>query len=861
MTTRRSRIPFRHPLVSAVRPVLEALEGRQLMHGELFAGPSGPVRIDVGNLKNDYVDTGGTTWEIDAGFSGGKVVKSKLKVGGTDADPLYSTRRQGDFAYHIPAAVGKYDLTLAFVDTQKKAGKRLFNVDAEGQRVETNFDIAAAAGAKSALVRRYDVTVADGFLDLAFTGVKNKAVLSAIELTPKPGETPETAPPPTVPISPSNLAAQAVAGPAVNAWWADLSDNETGFELQRSTDGGVTFAPLATGPARGTSYLDSTVSAGATYTYRVRAVNAVGPSGWSNAFTVAVASQQPPPPDPDPTPVDDGVLRVDVGSAAPFTDGAGRVWAADHDVTGGTVSSDPIPDVAGTDQDALFVTRRWGDFDYALPTANGNYTLRLAFTEPVFQTAGSRLFNVDAEGRRVLTNVDLAARGGFQSAVLIDVPVAVTDGALNLSFRGVADNAILSAIELAPSDTPPPPAPTVPAAPSNFNAEAQSATEVLMTWADNATDETGYVVERSQSGGSFVAIATLPAGSTSYTDRTAAASTSYAYRVRATNAVGPSDPSNAKAVTTPAAPQPPEPAPFTRINYTTVAPNPVARVEALRAVVAGRLYVFGGFGPGDVGPITRADYYDPATNHWTQVADLPRRLSHAGTTVDGRDVYFAGGYIGIGPGFTQQFGSKEVWRYNIDTNTYDRMPDLPNALASGGLVVIGRDMHYFSGNDSQRKDAGDHYVLNLDNAAAGWTARAPLPNPRSHVGYATLNGKIYAIGGQHGNDAALVPQGQVDVYDPATDVWTRLADMPKPLNHISGSTLVVGSRILTMGGQTSNDNSVNDVFAYDPATNTWTALNTLPGRRFSGVAGLIDGIIYFTTGSGLTTTWKGTPAA
>jgi N-acetylneuraminic acid mutarotase len=238
---------------------------------------------------------------------------------------------------------------------------------------------------------------------------------------------------------------------------------------------------------------------------------------------------------------------------------------------------------------------------------------------------------------------------------------------------------------------------------------------------------------------------------------------------------------------------------------------------------------------------------------------MPTRLSHSGTAVVDRDVYFAGGYIGTGPAFTQTFGTKQVWKYNVDSNTYTAMPDLPVDCAGGGLVAVGRVLHFFGGDDINRNDTNVHFALDLDNLAAGWVTKKPMITARSHMGYVNFDGKIYAIGGQKGNDAALVPQSAVEVYDPATDTWTSRTPMPKAINHISSATLVMGGRILTFGGQTTNGNAIADCYAYDPAADKWTTLSPLPAARFSGVAGLINGAIYFTTGSSLTTTWKGVP--
>lgn len=802
----RRRSLSRAPVVAldrAARPVVEGLEVRRLMHAghdhaEALTTQE-PIRIDVGNVKAAYMDLGSAAWATDTGFTGGKVVKSRMKVNGTEDDPLFSTRRQGDFTYSVPAADGTYTLSLLFVDTQKKPGKRLFHVDAEGQRVETNLDIAAGAGRKNALVRQHAVTITGGALDLAFTGAgkKHKALLSAIELVPVVGRE-EPPPAPQPPAAPGSLLASPQGAATIALTWTDNSSNETGFDVERSTDGGATYALIVTVPAGATGHADAGLAPGR-YDYRVRAVNDVGPSGWSNVAAATVVGQTPPPPQQPPS----APSTLSVSANGPTE--VALTWADNS-----------------ADETGFLVERATG--------AGGNFA-------PITTLAANATSYAD-------------------NAVSPNTAYTYRVRAVNAAGQSDPSN------ERSVTTPAPPPVPTAPTAPSGLNAEAAGPRQVALAWADNATDETAYVVERSTDGGNaFQTLATLGTNATSHTDNTVEPSTTYVYRVRATNNVGPSNPSNADTVTTPAE-QPPPALTFTQIrwsNNTAFAPNPVGRAEALQAVVDGKLYVFAGFG--SEGPITRSDVYDPATNTWAPIADHPRRLSHAGTVADGRNVYFAGGYIGNGPGpgWSQTFGTKEVWRYNVDSNTYDRMPDLPIALASGGLVVVGRNLHYFSGNNSQRVDVGNHYALNLDNPSAGWQTRQSLPVPRSHMGAAVMNGRIYAIGGQTGNDAALTPKADVHEYDPATDTWTAKANMPKPLNHISSATAVIGNRIVTFGGQTTHGSSVYDVLAYDPAADRWESLTPLPAPRFSGVAAFINGSIFFTTGSTSTVTWRGEP--
>jgi hypothetical protein len=89
-------------------------------------------------------------------------------------------------------------------------------------------------------------------------------------------------------------------------------------------------------------------------------------------------------------------------------------------------------------------------------------------------------------------------------------------------------------------------APTAPGAPTSLAATATSTTQVHLTWQDNATDETGYVVEFAPLGATTYqqAGATLPANSTSGDVGNLAEATGYQFRVRARNAAGDSPNSN-----------------------------------------------------------------------------------------------------------------------------------------------------------------------------------------------------------------------------------------------------------------------------------------------------------------------------
>src|SRR5205823_2671715 len=120
--------------------------------------------------------------------------------------------------------------------------------------------------------------------------------------TPTPTPTPTaTATPTPTPTAPTSLAATAVSSSQINLAWADNSNNESGFKIERSTDG-TSFTQVTTVTANTTSYFNTGLTVSTKYYYRVRAYNSGGNSGYSNTVNATTAAPPTPTPTPTPTP-------------------------------------------------------------------------------------------------------------------------------------------------------------------------------------------------------------------------------------------------------------------------------------------------------------------------------------------------------------------------------------------------------------------------------------------------------------------------------------------------------------------------------------------------------------------------------
>lgn len=151
-------------------------------------------------------------------------------------------------------------------------------------------------------------------------------------------------------------------------------------------------------------------------------------------------------------------IRINCGGPA-YTDSTGKVWAADSGFVGGSVFPTSSP-IAGTPDQALYQTERYGTSAYTFTVPNGAYTVNFKFDEIFHTSAGVRLFDVLINGVKVLANFDIFAEAGKFKALDKSFPVTVTTGKLVITATPVKDQPKFSAIEIVPAVAAPTPTPT-----------------------------------------------------------------------------------------------------------------------------------------------------------------------------------------------------------------------------------------------------------------------------------------------------------------------------------------------------------------------------------------------------------------
>jgi len=115
---------------------------------------------------------------------------------------------------------------------------------------------------------------------------------------------------------------------------------------------------------------------------------------------------------------------------------------------------------------------------------------------------------------------------------------------------------------------------------------------------------------------------------------------------------------------------------------------------------------------------------------------------------------------------------------------------------------------------------------------------ASMPTKRHWLGVASVNGKIYAIGGESGPNTLDTNE----MFDPATNKWITKASM---LTAMSGFAVAVHEdKIYAIGGVTQ---------VYDTKSDKWSWAWPIPTSRSWHSASVVDGKIYVIGGSQMPT--------
>jgi N-acetylneuraminic acid mutarotase len=137
-------------------------------------------------------------------------------------------------------------------------------------------------------------------------------------------------------------------------------------------------------------------------------------------------------------------------------------------------------------------------------------------------------------------------------------------------------------------------------------------------------------------------------------------------------------------------------------------------------------------------------------------------------------------------------------------------------------------------------------LLAYDPRTECWEAVSRMYMPRRYSGIATLDGRVWVVGGETrfaGRGGPHQALDLVDVYDPSSGTWTT----GPSLNHVRTDPFVVAcdGRLWAIGGARHNGGpKLDTVESLGPGEGAWREETPLPQPTRQGHACVLDHVIY-----------------
>jgi N-acetylneuraminic acid mutarotase len=210
------------------------------------------------------------------------------------------------------------------------------------------------------------------------------------------------------------------------------------------------------------------------------------------------------------------------------------------------------------------------------------------------------------------------------------------------------------------------------------------------------------------------------------------------------------------------------------------------------------LYVPGGrrsANPKDIS--ATLERYDPRSDRWETVADMPEpRSGYALAALEGR-LYVFGGWDGSA-------FRDDVFAYDPQSDSWSELESMPTARAFADASVVEGSIFVIGGENKAGPVASNEQYVPSQEDTQPWVNRAPLPKARSRFSTAVALSNIYVFGGDNASDLLQ--------YDARTERWQSF-ETPAVIGNQPGVTLF-DETIVIVGGKDTAGTYSTKMYSY-----------------------------------------------
>lgn len=330
---------------------------------------------------------------------------------------------------------------------------------------------------------------------------------------------------------------------------------------------------------------------------------------------------------------------------------------------------------------------------------------------------------------------------------------------------------------------------------------------------------------------------------------------------------------------------------FGRIEWTVtqmpwVSAGPYEGISGIGMVeLDGMIYVMGGFIPGGDGSESAGSpyhrhtrtsrwcrRYDPATDRWSELPDLPVRREYGRAMVADGKIYFLGGTRQMDAGYIKPsriYGDMFVLDPNAAVPRWEWHSQLTVPRSHMAVAGIGSYLTVIGGNEFEWASKGYHHdtiretveVFDLNNPDAGWRICTPIPDHgRGWSASVVHEERLYLFGGlSWAEEGTMIRSAQTLSYSPKTNEWTSASPAPVAVSGWEGAVhdgryAIIGGGVADVDGTATIHAGWSDlVWVFDLAENRWLRMD--PPIPTGGVCNdigvvILGDVIYIIGGEG-----------
>lgn len=273
---------------------------------------------------------------------------------------------------------------------------------------------------------------------------------------------------------------------------------------------------------------------------------------------------------------------------------------------------------------------------------------------------------------------------------------------------------------------------------------------------------------------------------------------------------------------------------------------PSERLEVGGVALNNKIYIIGGMD--DKGTTNLTEVYDIDSDKWITASPIPGKRDHAGAaTYDGK-IYVVGGFNERG------ISTRTLFIYDPSTDKWERGMDMPTARGALAAKFVKGILYVIGGDATQLYDSQGFYnpqgVVTTNEAydpkVDSWVIKAPMPTARDHLSSAVVDNKIFVIGGRQPEDGPIFNDLDAnEMYDPESNSWISLEPLPTKRSGLAAAS--VDDKIYVIGGE-STKRTFDTNEKYNTKTHSWDRESPVPSARHGLSATSIDGKIYVIAG-------------